>query len=72
MGFPEIDMDDGSLWEDPELSNPYRDETRGHVQVCLGLASDVHHASTQSTNATIRAFESIGMAIRDAYTYGPI
>lgn len=72
VALPEIDMDDGSLWENSDLSDSYRDETREYVQVCLGLTSDMDHDLTQPTNATIRAFESIGMAIQNAYTYGPI
>lgn len=68
--YLEIDMDDGCLWETPDLSRPYRDETGEYVQICLGLTSDVGRRRTRPTNATIYAFEGIGTAIRDAYNYG--
>lgn len=66
----EIDEDDGCLWDDPELSTPYRDETREYVQACLGLPGELNHDRFSPTNATIQAFESVGTAIRDAYNYG--
>lgn len=65
----EIDMDDGYLWDTPGLSRPYRHETREYVLICLGLMSDVGRSHTSPTNATIHAFEGIGIAIRDAYSY---
>lgn len=65
----EIDEDDGSLWDDSELSQPYRDETREYVRACLSLRGKLDHENIGPTNATIIAFESIGMAIRDAYSY---
>lgn len=71
MAYLEIDMDDGCLWEDPDLSRPYRDETREYVQICLGLTSEVDCSRTRSTHPTIHAFKEIGTAIRDAYNYGP-
>ena len=66
----EIDMDDGCLWDDSDLSQPYRDETRLHVQECLGLTGDLNRFSVRSVNPTILAFEGIGNAIRSFYTYG--
>lgn len=68
--YLEIDMDDGCLWGNPDLSKRYRDETREFVQICLGLMSDVGRSRIGSTNATIHAFEGIGIAIQDAYNYG--
>lgn len=66
----EIDEDDGSLWDDAELSEPYREETREYVRACLSLRGKLDHDDFSPTNATIQAFESIGTAIRDAYNYG--
>ena len=63
-------MDNGSLWDNFELSNPYRKETRDYVQYCLDLTSDPHIDPVNSVNATIQAFEKIGTAIRKAYNYG--
>ncbi|KAL9036761.1 MAG: hypothetical protein Q9214_005996, partial [Letrouitia sp. 1 TL-2023] len=67
-----IDMNDGCLWENSDLSRPYRDETREYIRICLGLTSDEDRSRTRSTNATIYAFEGIGTAIRDAYNYEQI
>ncbi len=66
----EIDMDDGCLWHDSDLSQPYRDETRLHVLECLGLTDDLNRFPVRSVNPTILAFEGIGNAIRSVYTYG--
>ena len=63
-------MDNGSLWDNVELSNPYRDETRDYVKNCLDLASDRHPDPVKPVNATIQAFETIGTAICKAYNYG--
>ena len=70
MLFPEIDMNNGSLWDNFELSNPYRNETRGYIRYCLGLTSHSNLESAKSVNATIQAFETIGTALRKAYNYG--
>ena len=66
----EIDMDDGSLWDNSDLSQPYRHATRQYVQECLGLRDDLSHCPVPPVNPTILAFESIGTATRDVYTYG--
>ena len=66
----ELDMDDGSLWDDLERSNSYRDETLDYVQACLDMTSDPHLDPPKSGNAIIRAFETIGTAIRQVYNYG--
>ena len=65
----ELDMDDGSLWDDLERSNSYRAETLDYAQACLGMKSDPHLDPPKSKNATIRAFETIGTAIRQVYNY---
>ena len=65
-------MNDGCLWEDPELSDPYRDDTQEYVRICLGLATDSDRSKPCPTNATISAFEAVGIAIRNAYNYGEI
>ncbi|KAI4235240.1 MAG: hypothetical protein LQ349_003306 [Xanthoria aureola] len=62
-------MDDGCLWDDSDLSQPYRDETRLHVLECLGLTDDLNGCPVRSVNPTILAFEGIGNAIRSVYTY---
>ena len=66
----ELDMNDGSLWNSVELSNPYRNETREYVQYCLGLRNESHPFIARPVNATVGAFETIGEAIRKAYDYG--
>ena len=63
-------MDNGSLWDDFELSNSYRNEPRGYVQDCLGLTSEPNLDRVKLVNATVRSFETIGTAIRKAYNYG--
>ena len=63
-------MDNGSLWDNFELSNPYRNETREYIQYCLNLTSDLNLGPVKTENATIRAFETIGTAIRKAYNFG--
>ena len=70
LAIVELDMDDGSLWNDLERSNSYRDETLDYVQACLGMTSDPHLDPPKSGNATVRAFETIGTAIRQVYNYG--
>ncbi|KAF6228249.1 hypothetical protein HO133_007979 [Letharia lupina] len=67
--FPEIDMDNGSLWDNFELSNPYRNETREYVQYCLSLTSEPDIGPVKTVNATIQAFETIGTAIRKVYNF---
>ncbi len=63
-------MNNGSLWDNFELSNPYRNETRGYVQYCLGLTSHSNLEFDKPVNATIQAFETIGTALRKVYNYG--
>ncbi len=70
MAFAEIDMDNGSLWDNVELSDPYRGETREFVRYCLGLTSNSSVHAVKPVNATVRAFETVGIAIREAYNYG--
>ncbi|KAI4182232.1 MAG: hypothetical protein L6R41_006112 [Letrouitia leprolyta] len=60
----EIDEDDGSLWDDAELSEPYREETREYVRACLSLRGKLDHDDFSPTNATIQAFESIEQRLR--------
>ena len=63
-------MDNGSLWDNFELSISYRNETREYVRYCLDLTSDSNIDPVKSVNATITSFETIGTAIREAYNYG--
>lgn len=70
MAFAEIDMDNGLLWDNLELSNQYREETRDFVAACLGLKSDLILDPVNSVNATVRGFEKLGTEIREAYSYG--
>ena len=70
MAFVEIDMENGSLWDNLELSHPYRQETREYIRYCLELKSDSSLDPVKSENATIQAFETVGTAIRKAYNYG--
>ena len=72
MAFAEIDTDSGVLWDDFDLSNPYRKETREYVRQCLGLeiAGNTNLDPVTSVSATIQAFETVGTALRKAYSYG--
>ena len=63
-------MDDGSLWNNLELSNSFRNETREYVQHCLDLARNPSFSGTKPVNSTIQAFRTIGTAIRKTYNYG--
>lgn len=63
-------MGNGALWDNLELSNQYRMETRDYVEQCLGLTAGVRREFTKPANAAIQAFGSIGTAIRLAYNYG--
>lgn len=71
LAHPEIDMNNGSLWDNFELSDSYRNETRNYVQYCLGLTHDPYMTSIKPSNTTIQAFEEIGSNLRKAYNYGP-
>lgn len=66
----EVDMDDGSLWDNIELAKIYRTETREYVRSCLDLKSNPALEPGNAVGATIRAFETVGTAIRKAYNYG--
>lgn len=63
-------MDDGAFWGDFESSDPYRDQTRNYVTACLGLHDEASIESHPATNPTIAAFETIGVALRNAYSHG--
>ncbi|KAL9129096.1 MAG: hypothetical protein Q9217_002368 [Psora testacea] len=47
-----LDMDDGSLWDNFELSNPYRNETRDYVEYCLELTNDRQFTTTTTAGAS--------------------
>lgn len=66
----EIDMEDGSLWDNLELAKLYRTDTREYVRYCLDLRSDPALEPVSTLGATVRAFETVGTAIRKAYNYG--
>lgn len=66
----EVDGDNCSLWDNFELSDAYRLQTREFIRSCLGL--DDHSAldPAKPVNATVKGFETVGMAIRKAYSHG--
>jgi len=64
----EIDSAAGSMWEDWEAAQAYRQETIEYVRWTLGLAPDGEKPKTQ--NHIILSFEVIGTAIRDSCTTG--
>ena len=57
-------MIDGDFWENEELSKSYQSETISYTRACLGLSDD----PSQTGNATINAFRTIGDALRQTYT----
>ena len=63
-------MDNGSLWDNVERSNPHRDETCVYVQDSLGLTRNQNIDRLKSINTTIQSFETVGTAICKAYNYG--
>lgn len=65
----EVDGDNCSLWDNFELSNTYRMQTQEFVRSCLGL-DDFNPDPAKPVNATVKGFESVGMAIRQAYSHG--
>ena len=65
----EVDGDNCSLWDDFELSDAYRMQTREFVRSCLGL-DDSTLEPVKPVNATVKGFETVGMAIRKAYSHG--
>ena len=66
----ELDMDDGSLWNDFERSQAYRAETFDFVRLCLGLSSGECWKDGKPSSIIIRNFDMIGMAIRNVYNIG--
>ena len=63
--YPEIDNATGSMWEDWESAQRFRQDTIQYVEYSLGLA----HAGQkppEPENPIIQAFEVIGVAIRDS------
>ena len=66
----ELDMDDGSLWDDFERSQSYRAETMDYVRLCLGLSDSRNDSKVHLVPKIICNFEVIGKAIRDAYSRG--
>ena len=69
--FTDIDTDDGALWDKSQLCDSHREETRDYIRACLGLESrQIREDTVQSVNASIRAFETVGTALRQAYNYG--
>ncbi len=66
----ELDMDDGSLWNEFERSQSYRAKTLDHVRLCLGLSNEKGWKGAQPSSVIIRNFDVIGKAIRDVYNIG--
>jgi len=66
----ELDMDDGSLWDDFERAQAYRAESLDYVRFCLGLSSGQCCIGAEPSSTIIRNFNIIGMAIRDVYNIG--
>ena len=66
----ELDMDDGSLWDDFGRSQIYRAETLDYVRLCLELPTREYKVGAEPTSIIIRNFDTIGTAIRDVYTIG--
>ena len=58
------------MWTNFDLANPYRKETLGYVQACLGLIGDQCLDPPKPKHATVRAFRTIGTAVRKVYNYG--
>ena len=56
-------MDDGSLWDDAQTSNSYRNDTLDYVQACLGIRNDPYFNPPKSGNATVQAFETLVVSI---------
>ena len=65
----EVDGDNCSLSDNFELSDAYRIQTREFVRSCLGLDESTIDP-VKPVNATVKGFESVGMAIRKAYSHG--
>ena len=63
----ELDMDDGSLWDDFDRAQVFRTETLKHVRFCLGLSSGRYQRGAKPSSKIIRNFNVIGKAIRDVY-----
>ena len=65
----EFDGDKTSLIDYKELSDAYRIETREFLRSSLGL-NNSSWDSAKPVNATVKAFDTVGMAMRKEYNYG--
>ena len=67
--YVEVDGENCSLWDNFELSDAYRMQTREFIRSCLGL-DDSNLDPAKPPNATVKSFETVGMAVRKAYSDG--
>jgi hypothetical protein len=62
----EIDLNDGSLWDEFDAAQIYRNQTLAYVRYCLGIDSE--EACPEVTNHIILNFAPIGAAIKKTYS----
>ena len=65
----EFDGDKASMMDYNELSDAYRLEAREFLRSSLGLNNSAWDPA-KPVNATVKAFDTVGMAMRKEYNHG--
>ncbi|KAF2008972.1 terpenoid synthase [Aaosphaeria arxii CBS 175.79] len=60
----EIDHSDGAMWDDHHAAQLYREETLAYIRFSLGLSN----LDPEPSNEIILTFDTIGSAVRKAYS----